>query len=742
MHPLPLLALSAMASAAPAAPKVAVVYSAWSNNAFIDEWDDELQALGWPFEKFENVKIGHLAPRLGEFDLVIATSVGNLENPQDMAPYREQWLGFLDRGGCLLITDASYATALNQWVNTFGPEYALTTAVCAAHREQTPESRETTFADHPLMTCPDDLAPLLRTRWMIWAHLDSWPEGWESLITCKDGKSLFLARPVGKGLLIVTSHYAFRGPGDRAAGVALLENVWLNAANGRSGLRATRLQFGPAAPGPATVELTLRNDTGRDMIVRGRVDLEVEGQRIKGGEHVDEEALGGHVARLSVPYTVASRGKVVARLSVEDDADTRLLDWPKTLDIPRAVAIDLKRKHLYPRQPKLEATLSLTPPIGAQKVAVTCYLDGQFHSTIADPKPSVPLSIPVDKLSIGQHTLSVRMLADDAQVGETSAEFFRHPTPRWEVREDGVTLLEGKPFFPFGFYHVSQSFDAAHRSKMAQDIAAAGFNCAHTRIMDFESYDAFLDECAKLGVYIITEFSTPLLETVERYKNHPAVLAWNPGDEPELNGLPPDEFFSRYDRFKQTAPDHLVYAVIASPNEYQRYAKGTDVLAPDVYPVPNASVTAVYRQLRQASAEAAKYDTMLWGVLQCFGGYGGWTRPPTPQELRAMTYLALLAGVKGILYYTYGDQGWVVTDHPEQWEAAKALVPEIKHLAPALLDGHFTLLSEGDNDIYAGQWEYQGKTYTVVVNTAEEERTFEAVGKVEAMGTVVKEEAE
>jgi hypothetical protein len=739
MRTLLWLAAASRASPAFAAPKVAVVYSAWSNNAFFNEWDDELQALGWPFEKFENTRIAELAPRLGEFDLVIATSVGNLENPQDMTLYREQWLGFLNRGGCLLITDASYGTALNEWVNTFGPEYALSTAVCAAHRDQTPESRETTFADHPLMTCPNDLAPLLSRRENVWAHLESWPEGWESLITCRDGHSLFLVKHVGRGLLVVTSHYSFRAAGDRAAGVALLENLWLNASNARSGLIVTQLKLDAAAPGAAKGELEVRNDTVRDLALRARVDLEVEGQPLAVGEPVKAEAAVGKVARLSLPYTVASRGKLTARLIVEDDAGTRLLDWPKTLDIPPAILIDLKRKHLYPRQPVLEGTLSLTPPIGARKLVAVCYLDGQFQSMLTNPKLSVSLSIPVGNLSTGRHTLSTRLFADDAQIGETSVDFFRHDTPRWEVREDGVTLLDGKPFFPFGFYHVSQSFDAAHRSKMAQDIAAAGFNCAHTRIMDFPSYDAFLDECATLGVYIVTEFSTPLFETVERYKDHPAVLAWNPGDEPELNGLAPDEFFTRYDRFKQIAPDHLVYAVIASPGEYHSYAKGTDVLAPDPYPIPNAPVATVYQRLKQARGEARRYDTMLWGVLQCFGGYGGWTRPPTPKELRAMTYLALLAGVKGILYYTYGDGGWVVTDHPEQWEAAKALVPEMKRLSPAILDGQFTLLSEGENDIYAGSWDYDGKTYTVAVNTAAEERTFEAVGKIEGMGVVVKE---
>ena len=155
---------------AEASPRVAVVYSAWSDNSFLDEWDDELAELGWPFEKFENVKSADLLGRLSELDLVIAASVSNYENPQDMTPYREQWLQFLDGGGCLLVTDASYATALNQWVNTFGDEFALSSAHCAAHTEKTEESRAIGVADHPLMTVPNDLAPLLRRNLSAWAH--------------------------------------------------------------------------------------------------------------------------------------------------------------------------------------------------------------------------------------------------------------------------------------------------------------------------------------------------------------------------------------------------------------------------------------------------------------------------------------------------------------------------------------------------------------------------------------------
>jgi hypothetical protein len=540
---------------------------------------------------------------------------------------------------------------------------------------------------------------------------------------------------------VVTSYFSFRTPRDRAAGAALLENLWLYVSNGRSGLRAEHLAFGPAAPGSTTAELELRNATDGDLALRAQVQVEAEGAAPTSAGVVEVTLAAQQAARLSLPYLVATRGKVSLRAIVEDAAGKRLLDWPKTLDIPPAVTLSLKRKHLYPRQERLEGNAQLAPPAGTppEEVLVAWTIDDRPQSATPAAANAAPLSLPVAGLEMGRHTVTATLRVGQETVGEASTEFFRHGTPRWEVREDGVTLLEGKPFFPFGFYHVSQSFDAAHRSRMAQDLSAAGFNCCHARAMTVAEYAPFLDECAKLGVYVVTEFSAPMYETVERYKTHPAVLAWNPCDEPELNGLAPDEFYARYDRFKQVAPDHLVYAVIASPAEYHAYAGGTDVLAPDVYPVPFAPITTVYRQLRQASAEAAKYDTMLWGVLQCFGGYGGWTRPPTPQELRAMTYLALLAGVKGILYYTYGDQGWVVTDHPEQWEAAKALVPEIKRLAPALLDGRFTLLSEGENDLYAGAWEYQGRTVTVVVNTGTEARTFEGLGTIEAGETVVSE---
>ncbi len=743
-----------------ATPRVAVVYSAWGNYAFRDEFDPPLQALGWPPEKFENTKVADLVAKLDQFDLVIAAGVGNYENPENMAPYRDQWLAFLNRGGCLLITDASYGSALDLWVNTFGDEYKLVAANCAPMREKGAEARAITVTDHPLLTVPNDLAPLFRARMNIWAHLDRWPEGWQSLVTCRDGKSLFLAKTVGQGLLVVTSEYSFKGPQGAETAKALCENLWLATTQLRTGVEVTRLSFGRVAPGPGKAELGLKNLTGQGLTLKAHVEVQPGD---KSAAVVEATLQPGEARSLALPFVVTERGKITLRIVAVDADGKGLLDWTKSEEIAPAVVLDPKRIHLYPRQPNLEAAARLLPDASANPAALKLQpvIDGSPLAALPATGELVRLSLPTAKLASGGHTLTARLLAGNRVVGEASARFFRHPEPRVGLREDGVTLIAGKPFFPFGFYHVSWTFDAAHRIKMAQDLAAAGFNCTHAGIKTLDEWGPFLDECAKGGVYVVTEFGVPPDQVIPRYKNHPAVLAWNPGDEPELNGLTPETMFTRYDQFKHLDPDHLVYTTCASPGEYGHYARGTEVLAPDPYPIPNAPVSMVYDYLSRAVAQAKPYGTPVWGVLQCFGGYSGWTRPPTAKELRAMTYLALLAGVKGIIYYTYADGGWSVTAHPEQWEAAKALVPEIKRLAPALMDGHPTVLSEGQGDLYAGYWEYGGSRTVVIVNNAGQERPFECAvpgkraealfgggaapvlaegkltGKIEGLGTMV-----
>jgi hypothetical protein len=90
----------------------------------------------------------------------------------------------------------------------------------------------------------------------------------------------------------------------------------------------------------------------------------------------------------------------------------------------------------------------------------------------------------------------------------------------------------------------------------------------------------------------------------------------------------------------------------------------------------------------------ASADNTPWVVLQSFAKPGAW-RYPSPEELRAMTYLSLAAGCKGVFYFIYQT----LPSHPEKLEGlvdsegkptpiydeVTKLAREIAKLSPLLL---------------------------------------------------------
>ena len=410
---------------------------------------------------------------------------------------------------------------------------------------------------------------------------------------------------------------------------------------------------------------------------------------------------------------------------------------------PDALSIKLKRKHVYPGD-AVSPQVTVCPPAEGrdQLTGVAWRIDGGAWSERAAEDGT--WTIPSAGLPIGQHLLQARLVYRDGFLAEmekgkrelydwgesVEAEFFTHPEPKYRIREDHVLLENGKPFFPLGFYDVSWMVPVEQRLRMAQDIAQWGYNTIHVGIQGPENkgdgYGAFLDSCARLGVRVITEFSGDPLPVIEKYRGKPAVLGWNPGDEPAPKGITPQEMFRRYDNFKQIDPDHIAYTVICVPSQYANYAAGTDVLAPDPYPVPRRPFDDVYRRFKEAKAAANKVDTALWAVGQAFGGQkydkkGAWPRCPDAREFRGMSYLALMAGVKGIIYYTYYDGSFDILKAPDLLEAVKAFPAELRGLIPFVLDGKGELLAEDKDGVYAMAWTRGSERRLVVVNARDKE---------------------
>ena len=700
---------------------VAVLYSSWANNAksFFGEFDKPLEGTGLKAVKYENIQITELTKELPKYEMVLISSCGNYENTVDLKPYADAWRDYLANGGMIFLADANYVSVLNSFINHLGPEFQLTPALCTSHLKPSDENSKAFITPNVLLHFPTLVTPALQKQ-RHWGHLTpTRPETWEIIETCVDGKALTLCKRFGKGLLFVTVHSSLRS--GTAADFA--RNTIIN-------MRAQRKLKGVGVDIVSMETPTRNTNTSMTLTLKttGKADalsfaLQYTGKDGMVDSPVTKKVLGDTVTFLA-PVTYTKRG-IIQFSSVLKDGETVLSDSKWQDELPEILTSKFRRKHFYPGMNELEAWLNAVPDYpDAGPLTLRWTLDGGTPSTQPMDGMNATVKLPIGKLALGRHLITWELLQNGKSLVRLEEDFFIHPEPTMRFREDGTLLNHGKPFFPFGMYHVSWSTPPEHRLEMVRNIAQYGYNLVHVGIKkeekETDTYGQFLDECQKNGIYVITEFGYKAEDVIRKYKDHPAVLGWNPGDEPANRGVSNKEMFRRYDTFKQLDPNHIAYTVICIPAQYKNYASGTDVLAPDPYPVPNNPIDHVYRAYKSAWQEAMKYDTALWGVPQCFGGYSSWKRPPNGDEYRGMLYLALIAGVKGFVNYTYHDGGFSLPKDAELWEACKKVPTEMVTLIPFILNGQRTVLMENAKGIYAAIWKRDGCKAVVIVNASSE----------------------
>ena len=751
-----MLLLCAVPLFSAAAPKVAFVYSSWSGATFKNEFDAHFKKLGWECDKYENIQLPELSDKLDSYDYVVAASVANFEHTVDMKPYAAKWVDYLNKGGVLIVVDANYNSVLGKWVATFGANFACNEQNCTALNSNDQKKREKTYKDHPLMLTPQPLGDLLKTRYGHWAHIKDLAPQWNVLASCVDNHALFAYQEVGRGMVVLCVASALaRNP----IGAALLENVADYQSMRNKGIKIITFQRDIELQKETKLDedLTLmgkQHDIERGAkacyvkvaVEKGRYEsftavlksesLDTEGNYIRKKMNVEVEEDG--TVPIQFAYDYPLRGNILHTLTLTaKDEEVLKLSWQENK--PNAIAIKLLRKHLYPGN-KLDGSILLNlEKYGKANFSGLEWRidDGKWDKLLFSVKGLQMPVINVDKLAVGRHLFQIRAMykpefiaslsKEDAarDWGFAEAEFYKHPEPKYKMRDDHVLLENGKPFFPLGFYHVSWGFTPEQRLEMVRDVASHGYNTVHVGILssekDNDSYGNFLDECAKLNVRVITEFGFPPEIVIPKYKDKAAVMGWNPGDEPAAAGHSPQEMFRRYDNFKKWDYNHLAYTVICIPAQYKNYASGTDVLAPDPYPVPGRPMDAIYELFISAKASANDCDTALWAVCQAFGGQkyaerGAWKRWPNGTEFRSMSYLALMAGAKGIIYYVYQDGEFAILKSGDLWEAAKDFPAEIADLTPFILDGQYEQLI-ARKGLYVGLWKLNGEQRLVAVNT-------------------------
>ena len=299
------------------------------------------------------------------------------------------------------------------------------------------------------------------------------------------------------------------------------------------------------------------------------------------------------------------------------------------------------------------------------------------------------------------------------------------------IKADGTTLVNERPFFPFGFYHVSWESTAEELIQDIQEIGLAGFNTIHASATNLDDYGEFLDRAEKLGVYVVSEqIHVGLLNLINAFKHKPAVLGWNLADDVDNGRLVPEAVLKFHQQAKLADPHHITYITGYTEN-IEEFGKCADVVAMQSYPIGHAEeenddISLTYDQISLVRDAVSPDKKAVYANVQAFA----WEhtkephsiRVPTFDEVRNMTYQALLGGAKGIIYYAYHDQLWHLSSHPALWAGMKTLVPEIKAISSLVLNGQLNKIDVGVEKVIAGMWREGNQSLIVIINRSYKRR--------------------
>jgi hypothetical protein len=345
---------------------------------------------------------------------------------------------------------------------------------------------------------------------------------------------------------------------------------------------------------------------------------------------------------------------------------------------------------------------------------------------------------PLRELPMGDSQVTCLLKVAGEEIARTEAVVTRLKPKGNEVKIDRISgglIVDELPFFPFGFYCYSPV-----QPTLAEEEVVRGFNM----MSPYQSNDPagleerrrYMDRCAELGIKVHYQLLRVaggggvnsadsgeeekqkeewLRAEVEAFRDHPALLAWYISDEPTGHNMPPEALEESYQIVRQLDPHHPISIVFMAPHRAAEYAGGMDLVMTDPYPIPHGSPTAVAGAVDAITSvfEPAK---PVWLVPQAFGGSEHWSREPTAQEQRVMTYLGIVRDATGVQYFIrHGLNGFPKS--PIMWSACSQAALEVAALTPTLLshEARPSVISSLKS-VVAAAWRDRGMIIVIAVN--------------------------
>ncbi len=390
-----------------------------------------------------------------------------------------------------------------------------------------------------------------------------------------------------------------------------------------------------------------------------------------------------------------------------------------------------------------------TEDLSAHQVTVSLLTaaDELVDQTTVEAAETLDYSYSTDGLAAGRHTLRIELInkatGQTVEAEEWGLEKLTSAPPTYFDRH-GRFIRDGEPYFPIGLYHGGLAdaletingtpFDTilpyAPPTKAALDLAEAnGVNVIYPLMAFFHD-----SASAYKPAEIVTEADEvpAILDRVERFGDHPAMLAWYMADEPK--SLLHERLKVHYDAVASHDPHHPAYlehALAELPRDDQRaYVRMLDVSGAASYPIYDDTSDVGEPTTVVRGQNAALANRPAWHVPQAFSWehYNRVGRFPTGPEFRSMTWQFICEGTSGLIYYMLSrlqQQEAPDVSVEEAWDIAVTTAEEVHGLIPVLL----SIDTAPEATLSSEDWlntllkSHAGKGYLLTVNHTRDSQT-------------------
>ena len=291
-------------------------------------------------------------------------------------------------------------------------------------------------------------------------------------------------------------------------------------------------------------------------------------------------------------------------------------------------------------------------------------------------------------------------------------------------------FIDGKPHFVLGIYDTTGYSDSpAYYAKELAAMALAPINmvinyyitnaptqaiAAYTAAMKqfgmtfLPDMSGFYAGGPNFPIGVAKQFGTNDADTlttdyVSAFTSNPGVVGYYVQDEPAVTRQA--QTFHQYSLIKASDPAGFNFAALDRPLDLPFWKDTVDVLGVDPYPIIYADDTrndlAEVADWTRAAYQAGHGTRPVWTVIQFFQANleSVW---PTQQQLHDMSWMAIVEGATGLLYWEYGLRGlYEIKDpveHAALYQELINVTTEIKSLEPILLSPDAPVITANSAD--------------------------------------------